>query len=196
MLTKRRIISMLRRNNLLPEDYNDKSQEELLEHMKNIDWQALHFAVEEVKKLIRTTHNPITGGTGSSDYWNAKIDYKSLNRNQKVKYTFYKISAALVDYGFECFKLNYDWMNANFIAVHIDGKTMLRIQQKGRFTIDHNYRDKNIYIAYIEDDKCKIYYHDDAYSFANHGQGNRTWLESGQNYVKTPKRYDSIITVL
>ena len=90
MLTKRLIISKLRRYNLLPEDYNDKSQEELLEHLKNIDWQAQHFAVEAVKKLIRITHNPITGGTGSSDYWNTKIPYKRLNRNQKVKYTFYK----------------------------------------------------------------------------------------------------------
>ncbi|WP_298486241.1 hypothetical protein [uncultured Maribacter sp.] len=68
----------------------------------------------------------------------------------------------MANYGFNSMRLNDDWQGADFIAVHIDGDDMLKVQLKGRFTLAKKYIDKNIYIAFIENDNVKIYLHDDA----------------------------------
>jgi hypothetical protein len=125
-----------------------------------------------------------------------EIDYKKLNSIQKANYNFHKISGSLVEYGFNCVKLDNLWEEANIIATHLDGKQILRIRHKGRFTVNHKYRDKNLYIYYVENGISKMYYHDDAYKYAAHGDSNLTWNERGQVYIKTPKRYDPIIRVL
>jgi hypothetical protein len=52
----------------------------------------------------------------------------------------------------------------NFIAVHNNGDQMLKIQLKERFTIDKKYKEKEIYIAFVEKDEINIFYHDDAIS--------------------------------
>lgn len=41
---------------------------------------------------------------------------------------------------------------------------MLKIQLKERFTIDKKYKEKEIYIAFVEKDEINIFYHDDAIS--------------------------------
>tara|TARA_B100001057_G_scaffold264707_1_gene264916 strand:+ start:1124 stop:1411 length:288 start_codon:yes stop_codon:yes gene_type:complete len=61
-------------------------------------------------------------------------------------------------------RLNNDWQGADFISVHNDGKGMLKVQLKGRFTIDKKYKDKDIYIAFIEDGIIKMCHHEDAVS--------------------------------
>lgn len=89
-----------------------------------------------------------------------KIHYDQLNSRQKENFNFQKAAARLADYGFNCMKLSDDWQGADFIACHIDGKNFIKVQLKGRLTIDKKYSGKNIYITFNENNKCYIYPHD------------------------------------
>ena len=75
-----------------------------------------------------------------------KIKYTELNSKQKENYNFHKVASALADYGFNSLRLNDDWQGADFIA--INGDDMMKIQLKGRFTVDKKYINKEIYIAF------------------------------------------------
>ncbi len=91
-----------------------------------------------------------------------RIEYGKLNSRQKENYNFQKVAAALADYGFNCMWLNDDWQGADFIACHIYGAMFLKVQLKGRLTIDKKYYGKDIYIAFPKC-KCKwyLYPHDE-----------------------------------
>jgi len=89
-----------------------------------------------------------------------KIKYSSLNPKQQEIYNFQKVSAVLADYGFNCIKLNDDWQGADFLAYHKDGKKTLKVQLKGRLTIDKKYVGKDIYITFPLDDKWCVIPHD------------------------------------
>jgi len=89
-----------------------------------------------------------------------QIAYRDLNAPQKESYNFHKIAARLADYGFNCIPLNDDWLGADFIASHIDGKTFLKVQQKGRFGIDRKYCGKGLHIAFRHGDNIYVYPHD------------------------------------
>ena len=88
-----------------------------------------------------------------------KVNYSELNARQKENYNYHKIASALAEYGYDCMRLNNDWQGADFIAVHNDGAKMMKIQLKGRFTLDKKYLKKDIYVAFIENDKIKIFFH-------------------------------------
>ena len=91
-----------------------------------------------------------------------KIDYSALNSRQKENYNFHKIAARMADYGYNCMRLSDDWQGADFIACHIDGNEFLKVQQKGRLTVNYpKYRGKSIYIAFIENGECFVYPHDE-----------------------------------
>jgi len=89
-----------------------------------------------------------------------RIKYNDLNSKAKEIYNFQKVSAVLADYGFTCMWLNNDWQGADFIAVHLDGATDIKVQLKGRFSFDKKYIGKNIYICFIEDENTYLYPHD------------------------------------
>ena len=55
------------------------------------------------------------------------IDPKKLLPRQKENYNFQKMAGLLADYGFNCIRLTDDWKGADFLAVHINGKTLLRV---------------------------------------------------------------------
>lgn len=95
-------------------------------------------------------------------------------------------------------RLNDDWQGADFIAVHIDGDDMLKVQLKGRFTLAEKYTDKNIYIAFIENDSIKIFLHDDAINMMpDHIKNSKSWRTNGlYSLGKTPEFYKDIISVL
>ena len=126
------------------------------------------------------------------------IKYKDLNSKQKENYNFHKVASALANYGFNSMRLNDDWQGADFIAVHIDGDAMLKVQLKGRFTLAKKYIDKNIYIAFIENDNVKIYLHDDAINMMpDNIKNSKSWTDNGlYTFTKTPVMYDDIISVL
>ena len=91
-----------------------------------------------------------------------KINYDKLNARQKENYNYHKVASALADYGYDCMRLNNDWEGADFIAVK--GDDMIKVQLKGRLTVDKKYLNKDLYIAFIEVDKVKLYKHDDIVS--------------------------------
>lgn len=116
-----------------------------------------------------------------------RITFARLNSRQKENYNFQKIAARLADYGFNSIRLTDDWQGADFIAVHIDGETFLKVQLKGRLVIDRKYHGKGIHIAFLHGDELYLYDHDALVSFmeANakigadsvswHQHGFRTW---------------------
>jgi hypothetical protein len=122
-----------------------------------------------------------------------KIDYNQLNSKQKENYNFHKVASALADYGYDSMRLNNDWQGADFIAVKND--EMLKVQLKGRFTVDKKYIDKEIYIAFIENNVVKMYDHDEAVNMLTDNiKQSDSWNKHGSySWGKTPKIYDSII---
>ncbi|HRQ90110.1 MAG TPA: hypothetical protein PLA50_15025 [Bacteroidia bacterium] len=77
-----------------------------------------------------------------------RIPYSELNSRQRENYNFQKLAAILADYGFNCIKLSDDWQGADFLAYHIDGINTLRVQLKGRMSIDRKYIGKNLHMAF------------------------------------------------
>jgi len=125
-----------------------------------------------------------------------KVNYKDLNARQKENYNYHKVASALADYGFNSMRLNDDWQGADFISVN--GDEMVKFQLKGRFTIDKKYIGKEIYIAFIEDQKVKIYNHDEAVSIIpDNIRDSDSWSKyGGYSWGKTPVRYGAIIKTI
>ena len=125
-----------------------------------------------------------------------RVNYKELNAKQKENYNFHKVAAALAEYGYNSMRLNDDWQGADFIAVK--GDDMLKIQLKGRFTVEKKYIGKDIYISFIEDGKIKIYEHDEAVNLLPEKTKNTiSWAKrGGYSWGITPKQYESIITII
>lgn len=108
-----------------------------------------------------------------------KINYNDLNSKAKEMYNFQKVSAKLADYGFTTMWLNNDWQGADFIAVHIDGITDLKVQLKGRLSFNKKYIGKNIYICFIEDSEIYVYPHDLVLEQIENKISDKTYLETG-----------------
>ena len=77
-----------------------------------------------------------------------RVNYRELNGKQKEIYNFQKVAARLADYGFNCIKLDDDWMGADFLAYHKDGVQTLRVQLKPRLTISKKYMGKDLYLCF------------------------------------------------
>lgn len=112
-----------------------------------------------------------------------RVCYGDLNSRQKENYNFQKVAGRLADYGFNCLRLTDDWRGADFIACHIDGETYLRVQLKGRLTIDKKYVGKSIYIAFLLEDDCFVYPHDEflerLIERGGLGEQSNLWREQG-----------------
>ena len=89
-----------------------------------------------------------------------KIEYRKLNSRQQENYNFQKISGILADYGFATIRLRDDWNGADFIAQHADGKTLLRIQLKGRLHIDRKYEGKDLWLCFPSNGSWYLGLHD------------------------------------
>jgi hypothetical protein len=109
-----------------------------------------------------------------------KINYKDLNSKAKEMYNFQKVSAKLADYGFTTMWLNNDWQGADFIAVHIDGVTDLKVQLKGRLSFSKKYIGKNIYICFINKMDIYLYPHDLVLEKIESKISDQTWIQQGQ----------------
>lgn len=112
-----------------------------------------------------------------------RIAYAALNSRQKENYNFQKVAARLADYGFNSIRLTDDWQGADFIAVHVDGETFLKVQLKGRLVMDRKYVGKGIHIAFLYGDDLYLYDHD---VFVRHMEGSGligadsvTWHQQG-----------------
>lgn len=127
-----------------------------------------------------------------------KIEYQKLNSKQKENYNFHIIAAKLAEYGFNSMRLNDDWQGADFIAVYKDGDPMLKVQLKGRFSIDKKYIGKDLWIAFIEKGIVKLYRHDDALPLLKTNVlQSESWIrEGGYTWGKTPVLFESILQIL
>ena len=85
----------------------------------------------------------------------------------------------MADYGFTCMWLNNDWQGADFIAIHADGITSLKVQLKGRLSFCQKYRGKNIYIAFISGGELYLYPHDEILDQIENKISDKTWLAKG-----------------
>ena len=122
----------------------------------------------------------------------AEICCPKLNSRQKENYNFAKAAARLADYGYSCLRLSDDWQGADFIAMHVDGVKYLRVQLKGRLTVNRIYHEKGIWIAFIDRRACSGMYvcrHDDFMNyFQKHlGEGVRQrFAQTGRGTYPPP----------
>ena len=127
-----------------------------------------------------------------------KINYIKLNSRQKESYNYQKVSSRLADYGFQTTKLSDDWKGADFLAQHTDGKTLLKVQLKGRFSINKKYLNKDIYICFMYNDNLYLYPHDETVDFIlNNSNVAKTgsWKNKGDFTWKNPppKQYQNFL---
>lgn len=87
-----------------------------------------------------------------------RVAYKTLNARQKENFNFQKASAVLADYGYVTLRLSDDWQGADFIAYHVDGKSFLKVQLKGRLTVDRKYKNKEIWICFNDRNDRSVWY--------------------------------------
>lgn len=118
-----------------------------------------------------------------------KIAYESLNARQQEVYNFQKISALLADYGFSCLKLSDDWQGADFIAYHMQTGETLKVQLKGRVTIDKKYIGKQIHIAFCNLDDWYLVEHDILINLVEkhtNWLGTHSWIGKGNYHSGKP----------
>jgi hypothetical protein len=108
-----------------------------------------------------------------------KVEYVNLNARGQEMYNFQKVSAVLADYGFTTMWLNNDWHGADFIAIHADGETDIKVQLKGRLTFARKYIGKEIYICFIDGGDTYLYPHDSILQLVEDRISDRTWLSKG-----------------
>jgi hypothetical protein len=118
-----------------------------------------------------------------------KINYEDLNARAKEMYNFQKVSAVLADYGFTTMWLNNDWNGADFIAVHIDGITDIKVQLKGRLSFNKTYRGKDIYICFMAENVTYLYPHDKILDQVETKISDRVWNEKGTWSTPKPSAY-------
>ncbi len=100
-------------------------------------------------------------------------------------YNFQKASAKLADYGFTTMWLSNDWQGADFIGVHVDGVTDIKVQLKARLSLSKKYVGKNIYMCFIEDNYIYLYPHDEILDLMEHRISDQTYITTGS--WSTPK---------
>ena len=111
-----------------------------------------------------------------------KVNYEALNSRQQENFNFQKVSAHLADYGYNCLRLSDDWHGADFIGCHIDGNRFLKVQLKGRLTLEKKYCDKDIHVAFNYKGLWYVYPHDEMMNLLTsngHMVGTKSWDEKG-----------------
>lgn len=111
-----------------------------------------------------------------------RIEYADLKAKQKENFNAMKLGALLADFGFVSMKLSDDWLGADILASHVDGKAILRIQLKGRFTFEKKYIGKDLWVAFRDSDGWYLYPHDtvlEAIRGSGRLDGTISWDEKG-----------------
>jgi len=123
-----------------------------------------------------------------------KIDYKDLNPKAQEVYNFHKVAAILADYGYNCIWLTNDWCGADFIAVHHDHTSDIKVQLKGGISFAKKYRNKDLYIAFIEKGELYLYPHDKILDQVEPVISDKKWLEKGTYFqTKITTRFRNIL---
>lgn len=120
-----------------------------------------------------------------------RVDYGSLNARQKEAYNFQKSAAMLADYGFNCIKLADDWLGADFLAYHKDGRETLRVQLKSRLTIDRKYCGQGLWLNFPARGNWYLVEHDELMRMVDEettGLSTSTWTDNGHYHTRSPSR--------
>jgi hypothetical protein len=80
-----------------------------------------------------------------------RFEYSKLNPRQKENYNFQKVSWILANFGFSTIRLSDDWNGADFLAIHVDGRPVLRVQLKSRFYLSAKYERQNLWLCFPDD---------------------------------------------
>ena len=121
-----------------------------------------------------------------------KIKYNSLNHRQKENYNFQIVSGILASYGYNTIRLSDDYNSADFIAIHIDGDTILKVQLKGRISFEKKYMKKDLWICgkSQEGGEWYLYPHDKILEQVlkiTNIKNTSSWIEKGgYNWPKCP----------
>lgn len=114
-----------------------------------------------------------------------RIRYADINSCQKEIFNFQKVSGLLAEYGFATYRLTDDWNGADFLAVHFDGSTFLRVQLKGRLTFEKKYQGKDLWVCFRHAGLVYLYPHDtllaEALKVMNIGN-TESWLKANGGY--------------
>jgi hypothetical protein len=114
----------------------------------------------------------------------SKIEYKTLNAKQQENYNFHKLASELANYGFNSIRLSDDWLGADFIAYHIDAKSFMRVQLKGRLYFNKKYIGKDLFLAFREEEgHWYLYPHDHLLSLLlqkGYFLGTSSWDQKGE----------------
>ena len=114
--------------------------------------------------------------------------YKKLNSRQQENYNFQKLAGVLAEFGYNCIRLSDDWEGADFLALHNDGATTLKVQLKGRLRIDKKYLDKEVYIAFPDSGKWYLAPHDELVKIIGKVKADallsKSWKEEGHYSVR------------
>lgn len=120
-----------------------------------------------------------------------KISYSDLNSKQQEIYNFQKVASHLADYGFCCIKLADDWHGADFLAYHFDGDQTLKVQLKGRLTIDKKYVGKDLQMCFRAHDNWYMIEHDELVRLLGETTGyleSGSWTENGNYSAGKPSK--------
>jgi hypothetical protein len=120
-----------------------------------------------------------------------RVSYSNLSAKQQEIYNFQKVAAVLADYGFNCIKLADDWLGADFLAFHTDAAITLRVQLKGRVTIDKKYTGKGLHIAFPIDGGWCVVEHDILVTLAGDFTawlGSESWTIAGSYSSANPSK--------
>ena len=121
--------------------------------------------------------------------------YDKLNSKAKETYNFHKMAAILADYGYNCIWLSNDWNGADFIAVHIDGVSDVKIQLKGGISFGKKYRGKNLHIGFFDCGQLYIYPHDEVLDQVESVISDKKWHEQGTYFqTKITKRFSDVLS--
>ena len=127
-----------------------------------------------------------------------RVEYTTLNSRQMETFNFQKVSGLLAEYGYATLRLTDDWNGADFLAVHVNGITTLRVQLKGRLTFRQKYMKKNLWLCFRYDGLVCLYPHDTLLTHTlkvTNIARTKSWLKPDGGYsFRTPP--EALVTAL
>lgn len=119
-----------------------------------------------------------------------RIDYRNLNGKQQENHNFAKVAGYLAEYGFHCIRLTDDWKGADFLAVHINGEHLLKVQLKSRVGIEKKYSGRKIYMAFpIKNTGWYLIAHEklvEIFDLTTNALNTSAWKDRGAYHSRDP----------